>query len=51
MLGWRERNHCPANDKLCTEGMWMSHNTLLGARTDMEQIVAGIKKSNATPPP
>lgn len=41
---WRERNHCPANDQLCQEGLWFSHNTLLGSRADMEDIVAGIRK-------
>jgi dTDP-4-amino-4,6-dideoxygalactose transaminase len=41
---WRERNHCPANDRLCQEGLWFAHNILLGSRRDMEDIIAGIRK-------
>lgn len=41
---WRERNHCPANDRLCNEGLWLAHNVLLGSRRDMEEIVAAIRK-------
>lgn len=40
----REQNHCPANDKLCTEGVWFTQTMLLGGRSDMEQIAAAIGK-------
>jgi dTDP-4-amino-4,6-dideoxygalactose transaminase len=41
---WRERNQCPANDRLCREGLWLTQNVLLGSRGDMEQIAAAIRK-------
>jgi dTDP-4-amino-4,6-dideoxygalactose transaminase len=44
---WEERNHCPANDKLCSEAVWFTQNMLIGPRTDMEQIVAAIRKIQA----
>lgn len=44
---WRERNQCPVNDKLCTEGVWFTQTMLLGGREDMEQIAAAISKIRA----
>jgi dTDP-4-amino-4,6-dideoxygalactose transaminase len=44
---WRQRNHCPANDRLCREGLWFGHTVLLGSRRDMEDIVAAIRKVQA----
>jgi dTDP-4-amino-4,6-dideoxygalactose transaminase len=41
---WEERNHCPENDKLCSEAVWFTHNMLLGSHTDMEQIAAAVQK-------
>jgi dTDP-4-amino-4,6-dideoxygalactose transaminase len=41
---WRERNQCPANDRLCAEGLWLAHNILLGSRSDMEDIAAAVRK-------
>lgn len=41
---WRERNHCPANDRLCREGMWLPQSALLAARADMEDIATAIGK-------
>jgi dTDP-4-amino-4,6-dideoxygalactose transaminase len=41
---WRERNQCPANDKLCEQGLWLAHNVLLGSRRDMEDIIAAVRK-------
>jgi dTDP-4-amino-4,6-dideoxygalactose transaminase len=41
----RERNNCPENDKLCNEeALWLEQTTLLGHRTDMEQIAEAIRK-------
>ena len=41
---WRERNHCPENDRLCAEGVWLTQTTLLGTEEDMEQIAAAVGK-------
>ena len=41
---WAERNACPVNDRLCTEAVWFTQNTLLGTRSDMEQIAEAIAK-------
>jgi perosamine synthetase len=45
--GYRERNHCPTNDKLCEEAVWFTQNMLLGARGDMEEIAAAVRKIQA----
>lgn len=44
---WEERNHCPENDRLCTEGVWLTQNMLLGPRGDMEQIAEAVRKVQA----
>ncbi|MFN7920899.1 MAG: DegT/DnrJ/EryC1/StrS family aminotransferase [Bryobacteraceae bacterium] len=44
---WKERNQCPRNDKLCEQAVWFTQTTLLGSRTDMEQIVEAIAKIQA----
>jgi hypothetical protein len=44
---WREQNVCPANDRLCQEGVWFTQTMLLGGRTDMEQIAEAIRKIRA----
>ncbi|MBM3747515.1 MAG: DegT/DnrJ/EryC1/StrS family aminotransferase [Acidobacteria bacterium] len=44
---WNERNHCPGNERLCRESVVFSHQCLLGPRTDMEQIAAGVRKVQA----
>ena len=41
---WAERNHCPANDKLCEEAVWFTQTMFLGPRKDMDQIAAAIRK-------
>jgi perosamine synthetase len=41
---YRERNHCPENDKLCEEAVWFTQTMLIGPRTDMDQIVEAILK-------
>jgi perosamine synthetase len=41
---WHERNQCPENDRLCTEAVWLTQNTLLGPRTDMDQIAEAVRK-------
>ncbi len=32
---WEERNHCPENDRLCEEAVWLTQTMLLGSRRDM----------------
>lgn len=41
---YQERNHCPANDRLCEEAVWMGQTMLLGPRSDMDQIAEAIRK-------
>jgi perosamine synthetase len=39
-----ERNRCPENNLLCEEAVWISHNMLLGSKSDMGDIAAAIEK-------
>ncbi|MDX2149840.1 MAG: DegT/DnrJ/EryC1/StrS family aminotransferase [Bryobacteraceae bacterium] len=41
---WSERNQCPANDRLCTEALWLYQGMLLGPRSDMDDVAAAIQK-------
>jgi dTDP-4-amino-4,6-dideoxygalactose transaminase len=47
---WAERNQCPENDKLCDEAVWFTQTMLLGPRSDMDQIVAAVRKIRAFAP-
>jgi dTDP-4-amino-4,6-dideoxygalactose transaminase len=44
---WPERTKCPANDRLCEEAVWLTQNTLLGPRSDMDQIAEAVRKVHA----
>ncbi len=44
LKAWEERNHCPANDRLCEEAVWFTQTMLLGPRRDMDQIADAIRK-------
>lgn len=44
---WEERNHCPANDRLCSEAVWFTQNMLLAEKSDMDQIAEAIRKIQA----
>jgi dTDP-4-amino-4,6-dideoxygalactose transaminase len=44
---WRERNHCPQNDRLCAEAVWLGQTMLLGPRRDMDQIADAARKVRA----
>jgi len=44
LSSYSERNQCPANDKLCGEGVWFTQTMLLGSRQDMDQIAEAIRK-------
>jgi hypothetical protein len=37
-------NHCPANDQLCEEAIWLPQNVLLGSKQDMDDIAAAISR-------
>jgi len=41
---WRERNHCPANDRLTQECVWFGQTVLLADKRDMEDIATAIGK-------
>ena len=41
---WMSANQCPANDRLCQEAVWFTQTVLLAERSDMEQIVEGVRK-------
>jgi len=41
---YRRENHCPANDLLCTEAVWLPQWMLLGPKTDMDDIANAILK-------
>lgn len=44
MTKWLERNHCPVNEQVCEEAVWFTQTTLLGSRSDMDQIVDIIRR-------
>ena len=41
---WKARTECPANDKLSEEAAWFTQTTLLGSRSDMDQIAEAVRK-------
>ncbi len=36
--------HCPQNDQLCKEAVWLTQTMLLGPRSDMDQIADAVRK-------
>jgi perosamine synthetase len=44
LQGYRDRNHCPVNDKLCEQAVWFGQTMLLGETKDMDDIVRAIRK-------
>ena len=44
IAAWEEKNHCPANDRLCDEAVWFVQTMLLAPRKSMEQIAEAIRK-------
>ncbi len=42
-----EQNHCPANDRLCRQGVFLQHQCLLGTRGEAEQVAEAIRKIHA----
>jgi dTDP-4-amino-4,6-dideoxygalactose transaminase len=47
---YEKNDHCPENDRLCEEAVWMFQTMLLGTRSDMDQIAEAVRKirNNAT---
>lgn len=41
---WRDENHLPGNDQVCDEVVAFYQSTLLGSRSDMDDIVKAITK-------
>ena len=41
---YRKNLDCPENKKLITESVWFSQQTLLGNKTDMDDIFTAITK-------
>ena len=39
-----EQIQCPANERLCETGVWLMQTTLLGSRSDMDQIAEAVRK-------
>jgi dTDP-4-amino-4,6-dideoxygalactose transaminase len=44
LAAYEKNNHCPENDRLCEEAVWMGQTTLLGKQSDMDQIAEAIRK-------
>jgi dTDP-4-amino-4,6-dideoxygalactose transaminase len=44
IASWKERNRCPANDRLCSEAVWFTQTQLLGPREEMERIATTIRR-------
>ena len=47
LRGWRDRNQCPQNDRLCTEAVWLTQTMLLGPRRDMDDVADAVLKVRA----
>jgi perosamine synthetase len=47
LRGWRDRNQCPRNDRLCSEAVWLTQTMLLGPRQDMDDIAEAVLKVRA----
>ncbi len=41
---YREANHCPVNDRLSDEGIWLPQRLFLGTERDMDDIADAIAK-------
>ena len=47
LADWEERTRCPVNERLCEEAVWMGQTTLLGPRSDMDDITAAVARIQA----
>ena len=41
---WPARTACPANERLCSQAVWLTQNMLLGPRSDMDSIAGAIER-------
>jgi dTDP-4-amino-4,6-dideoxygalactose transaminase len=41
---YRKNNHCPHNDELCATGMLMGQEVLIGAKSDVDDVVEAFAK-------
>jgi perosamine synthetase len=41
---YQERNHCPVNDQLCDEAIWIPQTALLGDTESMDHVAMAIRK-------
>jgi dTDP-4-amino-4,6-dideoxygalactose transaminase len=41
---YRDENHCPANDRLSAEGVWLPQYVFLGEKKDMDDIADAVAK-------
>jgi perosamine synthetase len=44
LADYLQKTHCPANDGLCEVAVWFTQTTLLGPRSDMDEIAAAVRK-------
>jgi dTDP-4-amino-4,6-dideoxygalactose transaminase len=44
LASWWAHNHCPENDRLCEEAVWLTQTMLLGSRSDMDDIAQAARK-------
>ena len=44
---WEKQTHCPQNEKLCSEALWLGQTMLLAERSDMEKIAEAARKVQA----
>lgn len=41
---YREQNHCPHNDDLCAASLFLDQHVLVGAKTDVDDILEALRK-------
>ncbi len=41
---YERNNHCPENDRLCQEAVWLFQSMFLGTKSDMDQIAEAVRK-------
>jgi len=44
IAAWRERNHCPVNDQVGRESLWLSQPVMVAEKADMEDIALAMQK-------
>jgi hypothetical protein len=36
--------HLPESERVCREGVWLSHNVFLGTRSDIDDVLEALRK-------